>query len=205
MSSPSSARGSRISRAGARFEYLYTILRGSFKASVATSRGEEQVTGFYLPGAMLGLDALGTGRHAASLVATEDSEVCLVAARHLEQRCASAPQTALRVRGELAREIDARRRLMVVLGCKTAEERVASFLVELASSYVALGQSTQNMSLVLKRREIGSYLGITQETVSRVLSGLHDRGVIRLVQKRVSLLDADGLARLTGDVKPPAG
>ena len=192
-------QGKSLYKFGEPIRSIYTIISGTFKACAVTQKGDEQVMGFYMRGAILGLDAMANGRYAASAIAMEDSRVCMISAQCLEQHCAQDKSVAKRIYAALAREIDARHRMILTLGRKTAEERVASFLMELAATYLALGYSTSDINMVMKREEIGSYLGISLETVSRILSSFHDRQLLAVNQKHVCILDIRKLARLTGE------
>jgi CRP/FNR family transcriptional regulator len=191
-------RGKHLYQSGDPIRSIYSVMAGTFKACTVTEKGGEQVMGFYMRGAILGLDAMATGRYTASVMALEDSQVCMVSAECMEQHCQQDVSVAKRIHAAMAKEIDVRQRMMVMLGSKTAEERVASFLMELAATYAALGYSASDMNLVMTRGEIGSYLGLTLETVSRILSSLQERGLIEVNQKHVRLIEIAGLERMTG-------
>jgi CRP/FNR family transcriptional regulator len=191
-------RGKHLYESGDPMRSIYSIIAGTFKTCTVTERGEEQVLGFYMRGAIMGLDAMATGHYAASAIAIEDSQVCMVTAECLEQHCQQDTSVARRVHAAMAREINAQQSMILMLGRKTAEERVASFLIRLAATYAALGYSASDMNLVMTREEIGSYLGLTLETVSRILSGLQDRELLTVNQKHIRLLDVAELERLGG-------
>jgi CRP/FNR family transcriptional regulator, anaerobic regulatory protein len=190
-------RGKRLFESGDPISSIYSVMAGTFKTCTETETGQQQVMGFYMRGAILGLDAMATGHYPASAIALEDSQVCIIAAEYLDQHCLQHMSVAKRIRAAMAREINAQHRMIVMLGSKTAEERVASFLIELAARYFALGYSSNEMNLVMKRDEIGSYLGLKLETVSRILSDFHDRELLAVDQKHIRILDIAGLKRLT--------
>lgn len=173
-------------------------MAGTFKTCIITETGDEQILGFYMRGAILGLDAIAAGRYPTSTIAMEDSQVCMVSADCLEQHCEQDKNVAKRIHAAMAREIDTKQRMMLTLGSKTAEERVVSFLVELADTYFALGYSSSDMNMVMTRAEIGSYLGVTIGTVSRILSDLQERGLLTVNQKHIRVLNVADLTRLTG-------
>jgi CRP/FNR family transcriptional regulator len=191
-------RGKHLYESGDPFSSIYSIMAGTVKACTVTEKGEEQVMGFYMRGAIMGLDAMATGHYTASAIAIEDSQVCIVSAECMEQHCLQHRSVAKRIHAAMAREINAQQRMMLMLGSQTAEERVASFLIELAATYFALGYSSSDMNLAMTRDEIGSYLGLTLETVSRILSNLKDRQLLAVDQKHIRILDVAGLERLTG-------
>ncbi len=191
-------RGKHLYEAGDPFGSIYSIMAGTFKTCTVTERGEEQVMGFYTRGAIIGLDAIASGRYVASAIAIEDSQVCMVSAECLEQHCLHDQSVSKRIHVAMAREINAQQRVMLMLGSKTAEERVASFLIELAATYFSLGYSSSEMNLVMTRAEIGSYLGLTLETISRLFSDFQIRRLLSVNKKHIRLLDVEGLKHLTG-------
>ena len=191
-------RGAHLYESGDPIRSIYSVVAGSFKTCTVTQKGEEQVLGFHMRGAIMGLDAMATGHYPTSTIAMEDSRVCIVAARCLEDHCAQDKNLAKRIHTAMAREINTQQRMMLTLGRKTAEERVASFLVELAATYFALGYSSSDMNMLMTRAEIGSYLGIKLETVSRIFSNFQDRQLLAVHQKHIRILDTAGLKRLTG-------
>lgn len=191
-------RGKHLYEPGDPISSIYSVMAGSFKTCTVTERGDEQVMGFYMRGAILGLDAMASGQHTASAVALEDSQVCMVSAECLGQHCQRDKSVAQRVHGAMAKEINARQRMILMLGSKTAEERVATFLIELAATYCSLGYSSSEMNIVMTRAELGSYLGLTLETVSRILSVFQSRGLLTVNNKYVRVLDVAGLEQRTG-------
>ena len=191
-------RGRRLYESGDPINAIYSIMAGTFKTCTVTEKGEEQVMGFYMRGAIMGLDAMATGHYSATTVAIEDSQVCIVTAECLEEHCQKDMNVAKRIHAAMAKEINSRQRMMIMLGSKTAEERVASFLIELAATYASLGFSSLDMNLVMTRDEIGSYLGLSLETVSRILSIFQDRRLLTVNQKHIRILDIAALERLSG-------
>ena len=190
--------GEHLYLSGDPISSIYTILAGTFKTCTVTEKGKVQVMGFYMRGATMGLDAIATGYYSASAIALEDSQVCVVSAERLEQHCLQNKSVPKRLHAAMAWEINARQRVILMLGSKTAIERVASFLIEHAATYFELGRSFFDMHLVMNRDEIGSYLGLTLETVSRILSNFQDRQLLVVNQRRVRILDFAGLQQLTG-------
>ena len=177
---------------------IYTVLSGTFKTCTTIKNCDEQVMGFYMRGAILGLDAMATGRHCTSAVAIEDSAVCYVLAEDLGQHCVQDENVRERVQAAMVREIGTRQRMIFTLAQKTAMERVTSFLIEHAAAYVALGYAFSDLRLAMNRGDIGSYLGLTEGTVSRMFSLLHERRLLAVKRKHVRILDFPGLKQLSG-------
>jgi CRP/FNR family transcriptional regulator len=181
-------RGDALIHAGAEFESLYAVRSGFFKSSVVLEDGRDQVTGFHMAGEVLGLDGIGTGNHSADLVALEDSEVCVIPYSHLE-----APNLQRQLHKVMSRELVRDQGVMMLLGTMKAEERLAAFLLNLSQRFVARGFSPSEFHLRMTRDEIGSYLGLSLETVSRLFSRFHDDKLIAVQQKHIRILDVAGL------------
>lgn len=192
-------RGAHLYEPGRTITSIYSVMAGTFKTCAVTDNGEEQVLGFHMRGAIMGLDAIATGQYTNSAVALEDSQVCMVSVDSLEQHCGQDKSVEKRIHAAMGKEINTRQRMMLFLGRKSAEERVASFLIELAAAYFALGYSSSEMTMLMTRADIGSYLGLKLETVSRILSNLQHRQLLAVNLKRVRILDSAKLAGLTGD------
>lgn len=187
-------RGETLFREGDPCRSLYGVRTGTFKTVVVTPHPGEQVTGFHLSGELLGLDGLGQDRHASSAVALEDSEVVVLAHGGLPHEETRELQAALpRL---LARELVRKQKLAVLLSCMSAEQRLASFLLNLSHRLQARGYSPSEFHLRMTRREIGSYLGVKLETVSRTLADLQRRGLLRVDARTVVLPNRAALVRL---------
>jgi CRP/FNR family transcriptional regulator len=191
-------RGHAIYRAGSAFDSIYAVRFGSFKTAVLHDDGREQVTGFQIAGELLGLDGISTEKHTCDAIALEDSELCVIPFQHLEKLCREF-ETIQRhfhklMSGEIVREYG----LMLLLGNMRAEERLATFLLNLAQRLKVRGYSSSEFHLRMTREEIGSYLGMKLETVSRTFSKFHEEGLINIQQKQVGILDGEGLRRAAG-------
>jgi CRP/FNR family transcriptional regulator len=196
-------KGSALLASGARFAGLYAIRAGSCKAVMTGPGGEEHVAGHYIAGDIIGADAIGTGFHDSAVVALEDSELALLPFERVEAlaRRDSGFQRSLNVL--LSREIARDRRALLMLGTMRAEQRVAGFLLDLSDRYGRRGYSPREFVLRLSREDIGSHLGLSQETVSRTLSRFDDAGVLAVRGRSVELLDREALQRMhaeTADV-----
>ena len=185
--------GERLFSAGDEFKCLYAIRNGFFKTSLIDGKGREQVTGFFMGGELLGMDGLGYGRCQGNAIALQDSLVCTLPYLQIEQVSRDVPSLQRRLHTVLSREIVRNQGIMLLLGSMPAEERLAAFLMNLSRRYRYRGYSGSNFLLCMSREEIGSYLGLTLETVSRVFSKFHKRGLIEVKHKQVSIVDIDGL------------
>ncbi|WP_175891159.1 helix-turn-helix domain-containing protein [Burkholderia cepacia] len=195
-------RGHALYRPGDTFASIYAIRAGSFKTVVMHQEGHEQVTGFGIVGDTLGIDGIATGRHSCEAIALEDSSVCAMPFDLLEMLCREVKAVQRHVHQMLGAEIVRESVLMMLLGTTTAEERVATFLVDLSKRWQTRGYSAAAFTLKMTREEVGSYLGLKLETVSRMLSKLQGRGLIEVRGKDLRILDIDGLQKLATDVGP---
>lgn len=187
------ARGQTLFQAGERFRALYAVRSGFFKTVVASEGGRAQVTGFQMAGELLGLDGIGSDHHACDAIALEDSQVCEIAYADLERITHDLPPLAHQFHRILSREIVRDQGVMLLLGRMTAEERVAAFLLNLSQRLQARGYAAQALRLRMTREEIGSYLGLSLETVSRTFSKLQDEGLLQVQQRELKLLDLPAL------------
>jgi len=192
------ARGAGLYRNGDTFEALYAVRSGAFKSVGVSRQGDEKITGFYLPGEMLGLDSISSGCHRYDAIALEDSEVCVIPYAQLEQMAASTPDLQRQLFRVLSGDISRDHGLMLLLGSMSAEQRLAAFLLSLSRRYQRMGFAANCFVLRMTREEIGNYLGVTLETVSRLMSRFQRAGLITVQQRDVELSDVDGLRDLVG-------
>ena len=181
-------RGESLYRAGSAFESLYAVRSGFFKSSTILEDGRDQVTGFHMAGELLGLDGIGSDAHSADAIALEDSVVCVIPYSHLE-----APALQRQLQRAMSRELVREQGVMMLLGTLRAEERLAAFLVNLSQRFVARGYAHDDFHLRMTRDEIGSYLGLSLETVSRLFSRFQDEALITVQQKHICIIDIAGL------------
>jgi len=189
-------RGEQLFGAGDEFNSLYAIRSGFFKTSLVDGEGRDQVTGFFMGGELLGLDGLGTGRYNSSVIALEDGEVCIMPYRLIEEISREIPALQRGLHTMLAREIVRDHGVMLLLGSMCAEERLAKFLLNLGKRLLRRGFSSSNFILRMTREEIGSYLGLKLETVSRLFSSFQKRGLLEVRDKHISITDIGQLERL---------
>ena len=189
-------RGQHLYRAGETFEAIYAVKTGFFKTDVLLEDGRDQVTGFQMAGELLGMDGISAEAHTCNAVALEDSEVCLIPFNQLEELSSEIRALQRHFHKVMSREIVRDHGVMMLLGSMRAEERLAAFLLNLSQRFMARGYSAAEFHLRMTREEIGSYLGLKLETVSRAFSHFQESGLISVQQKHVRILDADGLKRL---------
>jgi len=183
-------------RFGDTFEAIYAIRTGFFKTDVLLDDGRSQVTGFQMAGEILGMDGIGTERHSCNAIALEDSEVCVIPFGKLEEVARDVTALQHNFHKVMSREIVREHGLMTLLGTMRAEERLAAFLLNMSQRFTARGYSPQEFHLRMTREEIGSYLGLKLETVSRTFSKFQEDGYISVQQKHVRILDIPGLRKL---------
>ncbi len=186
-------RGEALYRAGDPFEAFYAIRLGFLKSSVLSSDGREQVTMFYMSGDIIGFDGLANNVYASDVVALEDTEVCVLSYKRLHEVSSAAPKLAEHFERLLSREIIRQNGVLLLLGSMHAEQRIAAFLLNLSQRFEQRGYSRSEFVLRMTRAEIGSYLGLKLETVSRVLSRFTTDNVIIVNQKHVQILDFEVL------------
>jgi CRP/FNR family transcriptional regulator len=189
-------RGENLYRAGDGFNSLYAVRSGFFKSNVILEDGRDQVTGFHMPGEILGLDGIGTERHTCNALALEDGEVCVIPFSRLEEVSREVRNLQHQFHKVMSREIVRDQGVMMLLGTMRAEERLAAFLLNLSQRFVARGYSPSEFHLRMTREEIGSYLGLKLETVSRIFSKFQEQGLIAVQQKHIRILNTDGLKEL---------
>lgn len=186
-------RGEPLFRAGDRFEAIYAIRLGFLKSSVMSSDGREQVTNFHMSGELIGLDGIANEVHSCDVVALEDTEVCVIPYERILAVSAEIDEYNIHFQKILSREIVRQHGLMLLLGSMHAEERLAAFLLNLSQRFESRGYSRSEFVLRMTRAEIGSYLGLKLETVSRVLSRFSHDNLIVVNQKHVQIVNAEGL------------
>ncbi|CAM5781865.1 fumarate/nitrate reduction transcriptional regulator Fnr [Rhizobacter fulvus] len=189
-------RGEVLYGAGEAFRSLYAVRTGFFKTRVAAEDGRDQVTGFQMAGELLGFDGIGSERHTCDAVALEDSQVCVLPFGQLESLSRQFGDLQRQLHKVMSREIVREHGVMLLLGSMRAEERLAAFLLNLTQRLQARGFSPTALVLRMTREEIGSYLGLKLETVSRTFSKFQDDGVLEVRQRQLRVLDEAALRQL---------
>ena len=187
--------GQPLYHEGDTFQFLYAVRSGTFKSVMSSKDGREQVTAFHMTGEIMGLDGLANGKHASGSMALEDSEVCSIPYSQLAALAATNGELQQVVTRLMSREIVREHSLMMLLGSMSAEERLGAFLLNISQRMEARGYSSSEFHLRMSRAEIGSYLGMTLETVSRTFSSFQQQRLLVVDKKHVRIVDPDSLGR----------
>ncbi|QKX16094.1 fumarate/nitrate reduction transcriptional regulator Fnr [Microbulbifer sp. YPW1] len=190
--------GETLFRAGDPFSNLYAIRSGSFKSAVIGADGDTQVTHFALPGELLGLDAYSGGSHPGYAEALEDSSVCVLPFTQLENLAQQVPALQKQIYNIFSEELKQDSDVLLLLGKRSAESRLAALLINISSRYARRGYSASEFKLSMQRIDIANYLGLTAETVSRLISRFQKQGLIRVQGRAISILDLIALSELAG-------
>ena len=182
-------RGEHIFRVGASFQFLFAIRTGFFKTYELQEDGQEHITGFHMSGEIIGMDAISSDHNTCNAVALEDSDMCEIPFQQLENLCREIPALQHQFHKLMSREIIRDHGIMMLLGGMRAEERLAAFLLNLSQRYAARGYSAFEFHLRMTRAEIGHYLGMKLETVSRTLTKFQEQGLIAVSNKHIELTD----------------
>ncbi len=188
--------GQRLYREGEPFKYLYEVRSGNLKSSLTTAEGLERVSAFHMAGELIGLDGIAEGQHASSTTALEDTEVCAVSYEFLTELTAGNAPLRRTLMQQMSQEIVRELRLLVLLGNMTAEERLATFLLNLSQRLAARGYSASDFHMRMTRADIGSYLGLTLETVSRTFSAFQKLRLLEVEQRHIRITDLGRLTRI---------
>ena len=194
-------RGASLFYSVEKFTSLYAIRSGFFKTCVTTEDGRDQVTGFQMAGEIIGLDGIVNDVHTCDAIALEDAEACVMPFDRIEAISREVPSLQHHVHKIMSREIVRDHGVMLLLGSMRAEERLAAFLLNLVQRLQARGFSKSELVLRMTREEIGSYLGMKLETVSRTFSKFAEDSVIEVKQRNIHILDADALKRIVNPLQ----
>ncbi|MES9965215.1 MAG: fumarate/nitrate reduction transcriptional regulator Fnr [Candidatus Sedimenticola sp. 20ELBAFRAG] len=186
-------RGDHLFREGDKFHSLFVVKTGSVKTYAPSEDGGEQVLGFHLPGELIGLDAIEKEQHHCSAKVLETSAVCEIPFTNLEQLSSQVPSLQHQMYRLLSREIGHDEDMLTLLGKRSAEERLAAFLLSLSERFKRRGFSASDFYLSMSRHEIGNYLGLAVETVSRLFTRFQDEGLLKVERKHIQLLDFERL------------
>lgn len=189
-------RNEYLHHAGAALTSLYVINSGFLMTRVTDNNGREQITGFSMAGELVGLDAIGAGKHQCETAALEDSHLCGMTFADFEQLTRDIPELQRHFHRAMGAEITRDYGLMLLLGSLCAEERVALFVLNLSTRFAARGYSEMHFRLPMSRQEIGNYLGLKLETVSRVFSRFNDIRLIAINGKDLEITNLVQLRRI---------
>jgi CRP/FNR family transcriptional regulator len=192
-------RGESIFRQGDAFTSIYAVRAGMVKTTVVNARGEEQITGFYFPGELLGLNGLHENVCSGTAIALETVSLCEIPFVKLDELSALLPELRRQLMRQMSQEISDEQNMMLVLAKTSAEEKLGNFMIRLSHRFKRLGFSDAQFRLTMSRVDIGNYLGLAAETVSRTLTKLQQRSVIKVEGKEVTILDMAGLTFLNSN------
>lgn len=190
--------GAILYHTGSHFHALYAVKSGFIKTENLHDDGRAQITGFYMSGEFFGFDGIATDAHICTSVALEDSEVCIIPLDRVEHFNHGLEELQHHFYKLMSREIVRDHTIMMLLGSMHSEERVAAFMLNLSQRFQLRGYSPYNLILRMKREEIGSYLGMKVETVSRIFSKFQEQGLLEVHQKNILILDMQGLKKMIG-------
>ena len=192
-------KGDLLFRQGEPLKSIYALRAGSVKTFTVTHDGEEQINGFYFPGELVGLAGIDEGEYPLSAKMMETTTVCEIPYERLDELLGQMPELRRSLMRTMGREIRDDQQMMMLLSRKTAEQRIATFLLKLSSRYQARGYSATQFRLSMSRNEIGNYLGLAVETVSRIFTRFASSGMVRVEGKEIELLDLAALNEASGD------
>ena len=188
--------GQHLYRPGDKSHALFALRSGALKSYCITEDGEEQVLGFTLPGELTGMDGLSGGSYASAAVVLETSSICELPYSKREGLCNELPGLQRQLLSVVGKEITADQHMLMLLGKRTAEERLASFLLSLSTRYKQRGLSATEFNLPMSRQDIGNYLGLAIETVSRLFAQFQDKGILKVNRRQIIILNLDALKTL---------
>jgi CRP/FNR family transcriptional regulator len=188
-------KGDFLVKSGAPLNAIYAVRSGSFKSYTLSEQGEEQITGFHLAGDLVGFDAINKMAHQSFAQALETAMVCEIPFETLDELAGKLPKLRQQIMRLMSNEINYDQQMLLLLNKKTAEERVASFIYNLSERFGERGFSRKEFRFTMTRGEIGNYLGLTVETISRLLSRFQKEGFIKVDAKFITILDPETLAK----------
>jgi CRP/FNR family transcriptional regulator, anaerobic regulatory protein len=189
-------KNEHIYHAGESFRSIYAVRSGAIKGFTVNNEGVEQVTGFYLPGEIFGMDGIGHPNHLNSALALETSAICEIPFSRMEDLSMQIPSLQRHFFALMSREITSDQKLITMLSKNSAEERVATLLVSISARNARRNLSGTRFRLPMSRADIGNYLGLTVETVSRVFSRFQNQGLLEVDKKEIAILDLDKLKEM---------
>jgi CRP/FNR family transcriptional regulator len=189
-------KNQHLYREGDDFQSVFAVRSGTLKAYKTTDDGREQVTGFYFPGEILGMDGISNNAHASSAKALETAAICEIPFSSLEKLSSMMPNLQRHFFQLMSREITEDQQLITLLSKNSADERVAALMMSISSRNARRKLSSTQFRLPMSRVDIGNYLGLTVETVSRVFSRMQKMGILQVDNKEIEILDLEGLRKM---------
>lgn len=193
-------KGEFLYRVGDNLTSLYAVSKGSIKTCELSAGGQIQITGFHLAGELVGVDGISTERHHCDAVALEPTELCELPFGELEEMSRQIPSLQHQMFRLLSREIVQDGELLLMVGKMNAEERLATCLISFSERYARLGLSGTQFRLSMSRQDLGDYLGLALETVSRLFSRFQEDGLLQIEGRNVEITNIDGIRSVAGQV-----
>ncbi|MBE0346791.1 FNR family transcription factor [Pseudoalteromonas peptidolytica] len=187
-------KGDYLFESGSKLNAIFAVRSGSFKSYTLSEQGDEQITGFHLAGDLVGFDAINKMQHQSFAQALETSMVCEIPFDTLDELAGKLPKLRQQIMRLMSSEINYDQEMLLLLNKKTAEERLATFIFNLSNRFGERGFSRKEFRFTMTRGEIGNYLGLTVETISRLLSRFQKAGIIKVEGKFITINDAEALA-----------
>ncbi|AHX60967.1 MULTISPECIES: FNR family transcription factor [Aeromonas] len=198
-------KGEELFKAGDELKSLYAIRSGTIKSYTITEQGDEQITAFHLAGDLVGFDAIHKQAHPSFAQALETAMVCEIPFDVLDDLSGKMPKLRQQIMRLMSNEIMGDQEMILLLSKKNAEERLAAFLHNLSVRFSERGFSAKEFRLSMTRGDIGNYLGLTVETISRLLGRFQKSGLISVKGKYITVLDHVALGVMAGATRPPCG
>lgn len=192
-------KGEHLFHQGTNFSKIYAIRAGTIKTYTLTNEGEEQITGFYFPGELVGLSGFANNQYPVSAKILETTTVCELPYERLDELSGQLPELRRQMLRSMGKEICEEQQMMLLLSKKNAEQRIATFLTKLSQRFKARGYSETSFRLSMSRNEIGNYLGLAVETVSRIFTRFQRASLIQVEGKEIHINDIAQLYSLSGE------
>ncbi|BDM64119.1 electron transport regulator A [Shewanella sp. NFH-SH190041] len=194
-------KGEQIFKSGDPLKSLFAIRSGTIKSYTITEQGDEQITGFHLAGDVIGFDGIHNQAHQSFAQALETAMICEIPFHTLDELSGTMPKLRQQIMRLMSTEIISDQEMILLLSKKNAEERLAAFISNLANRYANRGFSAKEFRLTMTRGDIGNYLGLTVETISRLLGRFQKAELIEVKGKYITILDFDQLNQLAGNTR----
>ncbi|GGB89961.1 transcriptional activator protein anr [Marinobacterium zhoushanense] len=195
-------KGEHLFHQGESFSSVYAVRAGTIKSYTLTNEGEEQITGFYFPGELVGMSGVDGVTYPVSAKVLETTTVCEIPFERLDDLAGQMPELRRQMLRTMGKELRDDQQMMMLLSKKNAEQRVATFLIKLSTRFRARGYSASQFRLSMSRNEIGNYLGLAVETVSRIFTRFQAMSLIRVDGKEIELVSLSDLYDLAGECNP---
>ncbi|WP_069385046.1 fumarate/nitrate reduction transcriptional regulator Fnr [Halomonas caseinilytica] len=197
------SRGEYLFQAGQRFNSIYAVRTGAVKTSTLMANGDEHILGFHLPGEVIGLDAIVSRTHPSSAIALEMASICEIPYAELEALCDRTPALQHRLMCIMSRELLVEQSTNHLLSRRSAEQRLAVVLLKFSERFADRGLSALRFRLPMSRLDLGNYLGLVPETMSRTFRRLEEQGLVSIARKEIEIVDSCAMKALAFGTEDP--